>query len=44
MYVHKDICIYAIMKIMCSHGYHHSGFVATDTLGHIMFSYTLLVQ
>ena len=28
--------IYAIMKIMCLHGYHHNGFVATHALGHMI--------
>ena len=27
---------YAIVKIMCPPGYHHNGFVATHTLGHMM--------
>ena len=31
------------MKTMCPPGYHHSGFVATHALGHIMYGYTLLV-
>ena len=31
------------MKTMCPFGYHHSGFVATHALGHMMCSYTLLV-
>ena len=35
--------IYAIMKTMCPPGYHHNGFVATHTLGHMMHGYTLLV-
>ena len=35
--------IYVIMKIMCPPGYHDSGFVATHALGHMMYSYTLLV-
>ena len=35
--------IYAIMKTMCPPGYHHNGFVATHALGHMMYSYTLLV-
>ena len=30
-----DRNIYAIMKTMCSHGYHHNGFVATHALGHM---------
>ena len=33
----------AIMKTMCSPGYAHNGFVATYALGHMMYSYTLLV-
>ena len=36
-----NIC--AIMKTMCPTGYHHNGFVATHALGHMMYSYTLLV-
>ena len=28
---------------MCPPGYHHTGFVATHALGHMMNSYTLLV-
>ena len=35
--------MYAIMKIMCPPGYHHNGYVANHTLGHIMYGYTLLV-
>ena len=35
--------IYVIMKTMCPPGYHHSGFVATHALGHMMYGYTLLV-
>ena len=35
--------IYIIMKVMCPLDYHHNGFVATDALGHMMYSYTLLV-
>ena len=27
------------MKTMCPPGYHHSGFVATHALGHIMYGY-----
>ena len=27
-----------IMKTMCPPGYHHSGFVATHTLGHIVWA------
>ena len=34
---------YVIMKTMRSPGYHHNGFVATHELGHMMYSYTLLV-
>ena len=32
-----------IMKTMCPPGYHHSGFVVTHALGHMMYGYTLLV-
>ena len=35
MYIY--IYIYAIMKAMCSPGYHHIGFVATHALGHMMY-------
>ena len=35
--------IYAIMKTMFPPGYHHNDFVATHTLGHIMYGYKLLV-
>ena len=35
--------IYAIMKTKCPPGYCHKSFVATHALGHIMYSYTLLV-
>ena len=35
--------MYDIMKTMCPPGYHHNGFVATRALGHMMYSYTLLV-
>ena len=31
------------MKTMCPPGYHHNGFVATHALGHMIYSYTLLV-
>ena len=31
------------MKAMYRPGYHHNGFVATHTLGHMMYGYTLLV-
>ena len=31
------------MKAMCPPGYHHNCFVATYALGHMMYSYTLLV-
>ena len=36
-----NIC--AIMKTMCPAGYHHNGFVATHSLGHMMYGYALLV-
>ena len=29
--------IYAVIKTMCPPGYHHNGFVATHTLGHMMY-------
>ena len=34
------------MKTMCPPGYHyhHNGFLATHALGHMMYSYTLLVR
>ena len=31
------------MKTMWPPVYHHNGFVATHALGHMMYSYTLLV-
>ena len=34
--------IYATMKTMCPSGFYH-GFVATHVLGHMVYSYTLLV-
>ena len=36
--------IYVIMKTMCPPGYHHNSFAATHALGHMMYSYILLVQ
>ena len=41
MYIY--LYIYIIMKTMYTPGYHHNGFVATHALGHMMYSYTLLV-
>ena len=35
--------IHAIMKTMCPPGYHHNGPVAAHALGHMMYSYTMLV-
>ena len=35
--------IHAIIKTICPTSYHHSGFVATHALGHMMCGYTLLV-
>ena len=43
IYIYIYIYIYAIMKAMCPPGYHNNGFVATHALGHMMYSYTLLV-
>ena len=43
MYIYTYIYIYVITKTMCPPGYHHNGFVATHALGHMMYSYTLLV-
>ena len=34
---------HVIMKTMYPPGYHHSVFVATHALGHMMYGYTLLV-
>ena len=31
------------MKAMCPPGYQHNDFVATHTLGHMMYEYILLV-
>ena len=45
IYIYIYICIYiythAIMKTMCPPGYHHSGFVATRVLGHMMYGYIM---
>ena len=35
--------IHVVMKTMYPPGYHHNSFVATNALGHMMYSYTLLV-
>ena len=35
--------IYVIMKTICPPDYYHNGFVATHTLGLMMYGYTLLV-
>ena len=41
----QDGCkIYKIMRKMCQHGYHHSGFVITHALWHLMQGYTLLLS
>ena len=32
------------MKIMCPLGYHYNGFLATHTLGHMMYGYTDLTS
>ena len=37
IYIYIYICIYAIMKTICSPGYHHYDFVATHSLGHMMY-------
>ena len=34
---------YAIMETMCSPGYHHNGFLATQVLRNMMYVYILLV-
>ena len=45
----EDGCnMYATKKILCSPGYHHNAFVATEVLGQLyivwlIYSYTLLV-
>ena len=31
------------MKTMCPPSFHHSGFVATNALGHTLYGYTLLL-
>ena len=33
----RQIDRYAIMKSMCTPGYHHNGFVAIHALGHIIY-------
>ena len=35
--------MYVIMKTMRSPRYHHNGFVETHALGHMMYSYTMLI-
>ena len=48
--IHTHIYIYIyyiymyIYKTMCPSGHHQNGFVTTHALGHMMYSYTLLVQ
>ena len=32
------------MKAICPSDFHHNSLVATDTLGHMMYGYTLLVN
>ena len=39
IYIYIYIYIYAIMKTMCTPGYHHNGFLATHALGHMMTTY-----
>ena len=39
IYIYIYIYISAIIKTMCPRGYQHDGFVATHTLGCIMFVY-----
>ena len=36
--------IYAIMKTMCPPGYHHSGFVVTHALWHMMYMYIIYIS
>ena len=38
------IYMYAYMKTMYPPGYHHSGSVATHSLRHMMYGYTLLIS
>ena len=40
---HGGLYIYIIMKTMCSPSSHRNVFVAIYSLGHMMYSYTLLV-
>ena len=35
--IYVYVYVFVIMKTMCPPGYHHNGFVATYTLGHIMY-------
>ena len=37
------VFIYFNVYAMCPLSYHHNGFVATHTLGHMMYGYTVLV-
>ena len=41
IYLYLYLNIYAIMKTMFSPGYHHNGFVATHTLGHMMYGFSV---
>ena len=42
-YIYIYVYIHAIMKTICPPSHHHTGFVATYALGHMMYRYTLLV-
>ena len=35
--IYVYVYVFVIMKTMCPPGYHYNGFVATYTLGHIMY-------
>ena len=37
MNIYMYIYVYANIKTMCPPGYHHNGYVATHTLGHMMY-------
>ena len=42
IHLYLSICVYVIMKTMCPPDYHHNGFMATHTLGHMVYGYVYL--
>ena len=43
-YVYIYACNHECKQCALPPAYHHSGFVATNALGHMMYGYTLLVE